>query len=72
MKIPTSLIELKDNTNAIYWRHSPKGGYGYYLYVPVEYVGLTRKRISVRALKKDGTSSLIAVELKHLRVIKKE
>lgn len=43
----------------VWWTHRPRGGYGWTELVPAVVVRLTRKRVVIRAQKRDGTWKVI-------------
>lgn len=69
--IPQSIFDLKDPKYTVYWRHIPKGAFGWPVFVPAEYISTTKKRILVKVRKKDGDFAKVAVHLHELRLFKK-
>lgn len=48
------------------WMHDVKGGYGYLLAIPATVIRVTPLRVVIEALKKDGSTALVAVKAEHL------
>lgn len=65
---PIGLQELKElkEPTSLWWKHTPKGGYGYSYMVPCIFVKVNRTTVTIEARKINGTYKEVRVKPENL------
>lgn len=59
-------LEYAFHGTMLWWRYTPRGGYGYSYLVPAKFVKLTKKGVTIDALRRDGEWKRVNVSIERL------